>query len=152
MTRHDLTSLTRILRGLAGTLRRAPTSDVVDIGHRLDVALQELHLAREVVKDVLREHAKPKLTGNTRSVTLQGTEGSATVTAEQPILRMAPGADVTSLQRQLGGAFSQLFILQAQPRQDVFTRLQDFPPDVQQIVFANVTQDFGVGSVGFSKR
>jgi hypothetical protein len=140
------------IRAVIANVGQLPTSDVVDAGITLYQAGKALFVATEHVKVVLRERARSSPHHGARHVVLEGTEGSATVSDPEPILRMAKGVDVNALRQALGENFSQFFTLQVVPRPEAMARILEYPPAVQAVVFASIEQDFGSGGVGFAPR
>jgi len=148
-----LSDIERILRDLTRGIDTASTSERVEAGQTLQSILSSTKKALDRVKDTLRADAAGKFKGSP-SLVLEGTTSVATVSAPEPITRLAKNADVAALRAALGEDFGDFFQEQhlIQPRPEALPRILTLPLPIRDLVLRCLEQDVGSGGVGFSQK
>lgn len=149
-----LQNLDQLLRDLMHGIERAPLRERVDVGFVLQTMGTQAKKASDKVKATLRLDAAPKFSPGVPTISLEGDEAFAVVSAPEPLVRITKGANLEPLRRALGDEFRDYFDEQViiTPRKDALNRVMSLPADVRDLYFSVVEQDEGAGGVSFNRR
>lgn len=126
----------------------AAPDELVDVGYSLQEVRTVVRKELDRVKALLRARVGP------RGGILDGMGASASISAQETVLRTIQNPDVGALQRVLGSRFHEFFRVETVlvPIDEGLGKIRELPPATRELVFANIEQDVGGGGVTFNPR